>query len=1015
MVLVVKVCPGCSAACIDSHRHCPTCGADISQVLASDGDPFIGTTFAGKYKIASLIGTGAMGRVYRARHLALDAEVAIKLVNPDVAADALTAKRFQTEARAASRLRHPNTIQILDFGQSESGALFLVMEYLRGRTLAKILEEEFIVGARRISDLLGQALAALDEAHASGVVHRDFKPENVFVEMLRTGREHVKVLDFGIAKLRGEADAGLTSRGAVCGTPEYMSPEQIRGEELDARSDVYAAGVVLYELMTGERPFESRGPVIEILQAHLGKPVVPPRQRRPELNLPRPLDEVCMRALAKEVDRRYRSAAELKTAIEVAVRGHSGEHCPNCGMPLPGKARFCPECGTVLRPAGAAGAAPAGGAVAPPVAQAELPRLSLPLPLVGRESVLDRLDGLENEAILLVGAPGVGKTALVEAWVRREEARFRKVAVAGADPSGATRPWYPIRKIMAQILGLNEPVSRTPLMRTIQDLPAEQLGLAELFGCTEPEGTPLPLDVRRRECEAASLNLMRRAAWTLVFEDVDQWDRPSKRLLARLISDPGASTVLATAANAESVDVEVECLRLGPLDAAAIDQLAQLGLPPGVAELAGGVPLAIVEWLRSRLEGVREASMTTRLGKLTADARALLEALGVAGGDVPGALLSDAAGLGDLAGATAVLASAGWLRPTGLELASPTVRRRIYDTMPAEWRAQLHGRLAAALRERDGDPVVVGYHAYLGNDPKLGELIERAADVARDRFDDDAAVRWYRGALERGRQALTAGYGDEGRQIRIALKLGIVLRYRGDVIQSEHVLKDALELASQRNDRWAQVQARRALARLAMAWQQHENAREHLVAAVQVLLGGSDPTGLAEVYIELSESMRKLGDREGAERELWEGLMLCTSGDGPEGNSGPEPVWRMLILLGNLAIEGQRPEAAIKTGQHAVRHAERVGTPLGRARARTFLATAYDAAKKPREAAEQRRLAADELRRAGDRRATAELLLTLAEANRGDKAAHAWVEEAELLATQLGWQEGVNRSRAVLK
>ena len=130
------------------------------------------------------------------------------------------------------------------------------MELLRGRNLAQIIADEPPLSPPRMVDLLGQALAALDEAHAAGVVHRDFKPENIFVETLRTGKEHVKVLDFGIAKLRGEADANLTSRGAVCGTPDYMSPEQIRGEELDARSDVYAAGVVLYEAMTGTRPFE---------------------------------------------------------------------------------------------------------------------------------------------------------------------------------------------------------------------------------------------------------------------------------------------------------------------------------------------------------------------------------------------------------------------------------------------------------------------------------------------------------------------------------------------------------------------------------------------------------------------------------------------------------------------------------------------------------------------------------------------------------------------------------------
>ena len=208
----VKRCPACTAACWDSHRHCPACGNDVSAAPTEPGDPYAGTTLVGKYHITELIGVGAMGRVYRADHLQLDAQVAVKLLNPEMAADAQTLKRFQTEARAASRLRHPNTIQVHDFGQSDAGVLFLVMEFLRGRNLAQIIADEPPLSPPRLVDLLGQALAALDEAHAAGVVHRDFKPENIFVETLRTGKEHVKVLDFGIAKLRGEADANLTSK-----------------------------------------------------------------------------------------------------------------------------------------------------------------------------------------------------------------------------------------------------------------------------------------------------------------------------------------------------------------------------------------------------------------------------------------------------------------------------------------------------------------------------------------------------------------------------------------------------------------------------------------------------------------------------------------------------------------------------------------------------------------------------------------------------------------------------------
>ena len=355
-----------------------------------------------------------------------------------------------------------------------------------------------------------------------------------------------------------------------------------------------------------------------------------------------------------------------------------------------------------------------------------------------------------------------------------------------------------------------------------------------------------------------------------------------------------------------------------------------------MAELAGGVPLAIVEWLRARQEGVRDSTMSTRLGHLSPDARALLEVLAVAGGDTPGALLAATSPVGDLAVTTAGLAAAGWLKresASGLELSFPpdgaaAHLRRAHQSSGAPssctagWRSCWRWRRAEATRWWSA---ITPIRAAA---PRRVELIERGGDVTRDRFDDDSAARWYRAALDRGRDALAAGEGDEARQIRIALKLGIVLRYRGDVIQSEHVLKDALELATHRNDRWAQVQARRALARLATAWNQHEGAKEHLTAAVQAALGGSDSSTVAELYLELSECMVKLGDLVGAERELWEGMVLCTGGDGPEGEGGPEPVWRMLVALGELALRQGRSEDAVITGQHALRHAERTGVPL---------------------------------------------------------------------------------------
>jgi serine/threonine-protein kinase len=971
----------------------------VSAAQVEPGDPYSGTTLVGKYHITDLIGVGAMGRVYRADHLQLDAQVAVKLLNPDVAADQQTVKRFQTEARAASRLRHPNTIQVYDFGQSDTGILFLVMELLRGRNLAQIIADEPPLSPPRLVDLLGQALAALDEAHAAGVVHRDFKPENIFVETLRTGKEHVKVLDFGIAKLRGEADANLTSRGAVCGTPDYMSPEQIRGEELDARSDVYAAGVVLYEAMTGTRPFASDGPLIDILMSHLNHQPQPPAQRRPDLSIPRALELVCLRALDKNRDHRFRSAAEMKLAMESAVRGMSGEKCKQCGTPLPGTARFCPECGAVLRPSGSFATVQA--AVTGP-GESRVARL--PLPLVGREDVLGRLEGLEHEALVLVGEPGVGKTAVVEAWVAREQGRFRKVVLAGADPSGATTPWYPIRRALTQLLSLSERPTREELDRATAEHPQDRTGLAELFGFGGA-ASKLPLDVRRRECVAAALQSLRRADGTVVFEDVDRYDSPSRMILAELIVLPGTATVLATTTRHEMLEVEVEIVRLSPIDPMALTDLA---LPPGVADRSAGNPLAIVDELRA-LAGV----------KLGDNVKPLLDAAVVAGGDVPTPVLAQAAGLTDVGRALAELTLHGYIRATqkSVEMPSQTLRQRLYDEMPVEERKRLHATFASLLETRGAEPVVVAHHAYRAGETSRVALLERAGDAARQGFDDDAAVRWYRAALERGRQALTEGAGDELTQIRLALKLALVLRYRGEVVASETVLREALELAAARGDRWAEVQARRGLARLAAQWENWEGAKEHLVAALQASLAGGDAATLAELYIELSDVLVQLGDVSAAESELWEGLMLVTHGDGPEAERGPEPLWRMLLALGDIArLAGDLPGAR-SYGLHALGHAGRVDSPVGRGRVHTFLAEVNDALGEAQEATEQRRLAVEELRRVGDRRTTAELLIALADPEgKGASAveAKAWLKEADALAAEVGWQEGVDLSRAQL-
>jgi serine/threonine-protein kinase len=217
-----------------------------------------------------------MGRVYRAEQQALGRTVAVKIIHNHLLNDESASARFITEARAASQLNHPNSVGIIDFGNTEDGLLYLVMEYLRGRDLARVLHESGLLEIPRVVDVIRQVLAALDEAHELGIIHRDLKPENIILEPRRGGGDYVKVVDFGLAKI--QAQRSMTRPGIVCGTPDYMAPEQGRGDPLDGRSDLYAVGVILFFLLTGRLPFEGDSPT-QVVLMHLTMPT--PASRTP--------------------------------------------------------------------------------------------------------------------------------------------------------------------------------------------------------------------------------------------------------------------------------------------------------------------------------------------------------------------------------------------------------------------------------------------------------------------------------------------------------------------------------------------------------------------------------------------------------------------------------------------------------------------------------------------------------------------------------------------------------------
>ncbi|HSC86959.1 MAG TPA: serine/threonine-protein kinase, partial [Polyangiaceae bacterium] len=276
-----RPCPHCGKPCSEVSQYCPSCGFPVGTVQSRGGDKFIGTTLPAGYHILELIGVGGMGRVYRAEQSVLGRTVAVKIIHPQLLADDNSDVRFLTEARAASQLNHPNSISVFDFGRTDDGQPYLVMELLKGRDLAQVTTEDGPLPPARIVDVLRQVLAALGEAHDLGIVHRDLKPENVILQPLRRGGDFVKVVDFGLAKLRADVPGpSVTSPGIVCGTPDYMAPEQGRGDNIDGRSDLYAVGVILFQLLTGRLPFEGETPT-QVVMMHLSVPAPDPRQVAP--------------------------------------------------------------------------------------------------------------------------------------------------------------------------------------------------------------------------------------------------------------------------------------------------------------------------------------------------------------------------------------------------------------------------------------------------------------------------------------------------------------------------------------------------------------------------------------------------------------------------------------------------------------------------------------------------------------------------------------------------------------
>jgi Protein kinase domain/zinc-ribbon domain len=276
----------------------------------------IGRTLNHRFLVGEKVGEGGFGAVFRGKQIATGREVALKILHPHNVSDETIVARFRREAEACSKLRDPHTVTTYDFDETPDGILYLAMELLRGQSLHQVQKAEGPLGHERVLKILDQVAASLAEAHKNGIVHRDMKPENVFIET-REGEDHVKVLDFGIAKVVSDERQvpALTAVGQTLGTLEFMSPEQLRGQKLDGRSDIYALGMMSYEMLTGILPFSTAKSPIDIINFHMRSEPPAPSKLSDKVTIPAQVDAIILKMVAKDKDKRFADANALREEI----------------------------------------------------------------------------------------------------------------------------------------------------------------------------------------------------------------------------------------------------------------------------------------------------------------------------------------------------------------------------------------------------------------------------------------------------------------------------------------------------------------------------------------------------------------------------------------------------------------------------------------------------------------------------------------------------------------------------
>lgn len=807
-------CPHCSNTCEPQETACPACG----EPLDTTKDRRVGTVLPGGYVLQECIGGGGMGQVYRAEQSALGRSVAVKIVHPYLLSDDDVAGRFINEARLASRLNHPNSVAVIDFGRTADGLLYLVMEHLRGRDLARVIVEDWPLSIERTIDILRQLLDVLSEAHQLGIVHLDLKPDNIVLEPTRQGGDFVKVVDFGLARMLAGSSHTSGPSQTISGTPDYMSPEQCRGEQPDARSDLYAVGIVLFLMLTGRLPFEAAAPT-QVLLNHLTVPAPDPRTFNP--GIPDGLSGIILKALEKSAGDRFQSAAEfsgalaeVKFQITAPVRmlsippGAPTKPCSVCGEPVPMVQKFCGGCGARMP-----WASQVPSLRPPSIRLPEKPDI-LPFPLTARDDALEQLgseldrSGKSLRLCRVEGEVGVGKTRLLEEFDLMVSALDHAVFWVRAEPWPICPPWESVRKLIPAL------TARDPqrLLSSPTVPPRAAKGLHLLFGSDDgnpPMARASAAFALRWALEAAS----KRSPLVILVDDIDGMDGASRNALsdALLLGDlPGLLVVMSHEpwfSRPWLDDLPKITLKRFPHDI-ALEILDGSSLVESLLLRPNDVLPLYLEQL-VRFERDAGTSPPPRLGdlvaarfaRLPADRRRVLQAVAVLG---PLALLDQVRALVgddiDAGAAARDLVGAGILTREGSSycMHHPFFRKIARAMTPAAVLRELHAK-AMALAGPSLPLEVRAFHMQQAGDAFSALLsLESIGERARNRDDLDTALEAFRIGFELARRSAGDPDLDDPMHV-VALfgwKLGESLSQMGRHGEADGILGESLDFAS---------------------------------------------------------------------------------------------------------------------------------------------------------------------------------------------------------------------------